>query len=105
MHDITSLLAHQQGSHPDQVKSAGNLFGFADILNEFWSGVSHDSNMVSMIEHFSHGDGLPEPDFFETQGLSHEEPKLSEAFASKNTPSFDDLKEPLFIDYKRVSLN
>lgn len=103
--EITATLAHQQGSHPDQVKSAGNLFGFADILNEFWSGVSHDSNMVNMIQHFAHGDGLSETDFFEAQGLSHEEPKLSEVFSTKDAPSFDDLKEPLFIDYKRISLN
>jgi nucleoside-diphosphate-sugar epimerase len=78
---IFEVLCQQQGADPASVKHTHELFGFADVWNEFWSGVSHDTNMRKMVDHFSTHDGLHENDYFTKHGLSHEEPTLKEVFA------------------------
>lgn len=69
MNQIFEILCEQQNAEAGSVKHTHELLGFADIWNEFWSGVSHDTNMRKMIDHFGEHDGLHEPDFFEQQGL------------------------------------
>lgn len=102
---MVAHLAEQQGSDVANVKHSNTFFGFADLFNEFWSGVSHDSNMAKMAEHFGANGGLQEPDYFKEHGLDLEGQSFKDFYNKNQAPMAQDLASPLFIDYKRISLD
>lgn len=106
---LNELLHHiekQIGKDAGSTKTRGNLFGLADVVEEFFTGITHDKNMGRFAEFMDeHTPNLEvgSPDFFKAAGLK--ETRSLQQYLGSQKVREDELVHPIFTNYKMVSLD
>ena len=105
LHGITQLLERGCGRTPKSSKTLLDL-SLSDFVEEFFTGVTHDKNMVKMAKFFESDHTLRryllDNDFFAKKGLKTLR-SMEEDFKKKVEEK--DVEFPIFSNYKMVSLD
>jgi hypothetical protein len=106
LNELLHLIEKQVGRDSGSTKTRGSLFGLSDVIEEFFTGITHDKNMgrfAEFMEQHTPSIEAGSPDLFKTVGLK-EKRSLADYFSQQKVKE-EDLVFPIFTNYKMVSLD